>query len=125
MTQIDDGQTAAITGGKADALVVGAGGITAKPQRPATDATAPAFVSGTARQLSTDTDVDLFVNINTAAALAIAIGPTAAAAVVVSPSQTSALGMMQFRVPRGWFVKITGTIANLNINAVAYNSVMH
>lgn len=125
MTQIDDGQAAAVTGGKADALVVGAGGITAIPSRPVTDATVPVFVTGTAQQLSTKTDVDLYINIVTAAALTVAFGPTSSTTITLSPSQTSAVGLMKIRVPRAWYVKLTGTMANLSFNAVAYNSSIH
>lgn len=120
MTQIDDGQAAAITGGKADALTLGLGGVTAKTIRPVTDATVPVFVSGVAQQISTNNDVGVYINIVTAAALSIAIGPTSSTTVVLSPSQVSSIGLIKVRVPRGWFIKLTGTMANLSFNAVAF-----
>lgn len=81
-------------------------------------ASSPSFTSGTAIQLSTTRDVILYIAIQTSAALAVAIGPTSTPANTIMPSQSYALGMQTIRVPKGWYVKITGTIADLTITAV-------
>ena len=81
-------------------------------------ASAPSFTSGTAKQLSTTQDVMLYIAVQTAAALAVAIGPTSTPATTVMPSQTYTLGLQTLRIPKGWYVKITGTIADLTITQV-------
>jgi hypothetical protein len=81
-------------------------------------ASTPTFTSGTARQCSTTTDVMLYVEVTTAATLAISIGPTSTPADAVLTSETSALGLQTYRVPAGWYVKITGTIADLSITQI-------
>jgi Pectate lyase superfamily protein len=81
-------------------------------------ASSPSFTSGTAKQCSTTQDVILYIAIQTAAALAVAIGPTSTPASTIMPSQSYALGLQTIRVPKGWYVKITGTIADLTITQV-------
>lgn len=78
----------------------------------------PVFVSATARTLSLSRVVDLYINITTAAALAIAIGPTSAAANVLNASESDTLGLIHLHVPVGWYVKITGTVADLAFTAI-------
>jgi len=82
-------------------------------------ATAPTFVSGTALQLDTTSDTMLYVEVTTASSLVIAIGPTSTPATTIVSSITAALGLETIRVPKGWYVKITGTVADLNITAVS------
>jgi len=81
-------------------------------------ATSPSFTSGTALQLSTTQDVMLYIAIQTAAALAVAIGAANTTTTSLMPSKTYALGLISIRVPKGWYVKITGTIADLTIAQV-------
>ena len=81
-------------------------------------ASSPTFASGTARQVSTTQDVILYIAIQTSAALAVAIGPTSVPANTVMPSQSYALGLNTIPVPKGWWVKITGTVADLTVTAV-------
>ena len=69
-------------------------------------------------QVSTARNADLYITINTAAALAIAIGPTSACAVPVVASETAALGLCSVFVPAGWYVNLTGTMADLTVTAV-------
>jgi hypothetical protein len=76
------------------------------------------FVSGTAQQVDKRKDNFLYINIATSAALAVAIGPTSATAVAVSPSQSSGLGVISLFVPAGWYVKLTGTMANVSCVAI-------
>ena len=72
----------------------------------------------TAKQLSTTQDVMLYIAIQTSAALAVAIGPTSSVTTALMPSKSYALGLISIRVPGGWWVKLTGTIADLTITAV-------
>lgn len=81
-------------------------------------ASSPAFTSGTALQLNTSQDTTLYIAIQTSAALAVAIGPTSTPANTIMPSQSYALGMQTIHVPKSWWVKITGTIADLTITAI-------
>lgn len=118
MTMIDDAQALAVTNGEADAAARGAGGVTAFPVAAATIATVPVFVSGTAQVLSASREVDLYINITTAASLAIAMGPTASASVTLNTAESDTLGLIHIRVPAGWFVKLTGTVADFALNAV-------
>jgi hypothetical protein len=71
------------------------------------------FVSGTAQQVDKRKDAFLYITVTTAAALTVAIGPTSAAAQAVTPSQSSGLGVITLFVPAGWYVKLTGTMANV------------
>lgn len=119
MSAITDGQDASVIGGEADLAAVGAGGVTAIPLQPAADAAAFTVVSGTPKQVSTTRNALLYCNITTAAALAISMGPTSAGTTVpVSISQSSALGVVTLRVPRGWYVKFTGTVTNYVLTSV-------
>lgn len=77
------------------------------------------FVSGTAKQVDTRKDNFLYINVTTSAALAIALGPTSAAATVINASESDALGVITLFVPAGWYVKLTGTIADVTCTAVA------
>jgi pyruvate kinase len=91
-------------------------GSTAPGAHPAAAVT---FVSGTAKVVDSKVDTFLYINIATSAALAIAFGPTSAVANAISPSQSSAIGMLTVFVPAGWYVKLTGTMANLSCIKVA------
>lgn len=101
---------------------VTANGVSAQKGGTDTSATAaassPLFVNGTSLQLNTTQDVMLYLAITTSAALAVAIGPTNAVATALIPSASYALSVISIRVPKGWFVKITGTIADMTITAV-------
>lgn len=75
-------------------------------------------VSATAKQVSTKRNAMVYVNITTAAALAIVIGPTSTPAIPVSISQSSALGVVSFELPAGWYLKCTGTVTNYVVTYV-------
>lgn len=112
-------QNDSITNGIADKKAVGAGGVTAVPVPPATIASTLVVVSGTPKLVNLTQDTELYVNITTAAALAITMGATSAGTgVPISISQSSALGVITFRVPRGWYVVFTGTVTDYVINAL-------
>lgn len=80
--------------------------------------TAPTFVTGTALQLNATQDVMLYIAVDTAASLAIAFGPSTGAENTLVAAESVALSVITLRVPSGWKVTITGTVADLNINAV-------
>jgi hypothetical protein len=80
--------------------------------------TAPSFSTGTALQVNATQDVMLYIAVDTAVSLAIAFGPTSGASYTLVAAESVALSVISFRVPSGWYVKITGTISDLNINAV-------
>lgn len=81
-------------------------------------ASSPTFTTGTAKQLSTTQDVMLYIAVQTSAALAVAIGSTSSVTTALMPSKSYALGLIPIKVPKGWYVKITGTIADLAITQV-------
>lgn len=118
MSQVDDGQAQSVIGGKADAAATGAGGVTAIPLQPDTDAAAFTVVSGTAKQVSATRNAMLYINITTAASFKIEMGATSAVAATINAAQSNALGLVSLRVPRGWYVKITGTVTNYAITSV-------
>lgn len=99
------------TTAKHDTYLAGSGDVvgTAVVQAP---------VTATAFQVSTKRASDLYITINTAAALAIAIGPTSACAIALAASASYALGTTTILVPAGWYVKLTGTMANLTVTSV-------
>ena len=78
----------------------------------------PAFTSTVAQQLSASDAVFLFIDVTTAAALTIAIGATSAASTVLQNNIVGALGAILVPVPAGWYVKLTGTMADLNITGI-------
>jgi hypothetical protein len=81
-------------------------------------ASSPSFVSTTAAQVNTTQDCMLYIAVQTSAALAVAIGPANTTTTAVCPSKSYALSLLTLRIPAGWWVKITGTIADLTITAV-------
>jgi hypothetical protein len=111
MTNIDDAQTTAIYYGKGQALP-------ASIALPAGANVVESPSTGTAFQVSTARAATLYINVRTAAALTTAIGPDSSAAIVLDASQSDAIGMTTLHVPAGWYVKLTGTMANLAITAV-------
>lgn len=122
MTMIDDAQADATINATADAKDDNNTGSVAKTApRSDTSATTPAVVtvvSGTAMQPNTVSDTMLYINITTAAALKVEIGATSSVATTLSVSQSSALGMMSVRVPKGWYVKFTGTVTDYVITQI-------
>ena len=82
-------------------------------------ATAPTFVSGTGQVLNANVDTILYIEVTTAASLTVSIGPSLPAGNHIITAESAALGLQTIRVPAGWYATITGTIADLNINAVS------
>lgn len=80
--------------------------------------TSPTFVSGTAQQINTTKDAMLYIDVKTAASLTIAIGPTSTPANTLQSAVVGGLGLESVRVPAGWWVKLTGTMADLTITAI-------
>ena len=85
----------------------------------ANGAYAQTFVSGTARQISTVSDAMLYLGMGTSAtALKVTMGPTTGAEISVSDmASTATQRSMSCRVPAGWYVIVTATMANLNVSA--------
>ena len=83
-------------------------------------ASTPTFTSGTAKQLSTTQDVMLYINTHTATAtLAVAIGPTSTPANTIVASATAPItNLYSIRVPKGWYVKVTFTSADVTFTQV-------
>lgn len=120
MAAIDDGQAASITNGETDKANISAANPLVVPVPPVTIASTPVFVSGTAQQLSAAKNVDLYINVTTAASLTISMGPTSAGTgVTLNAAESDALGLIHVRVPVGWYVKVTGTVADLAFTAIA------
>jgi hypothetical protein len=111
MSVIDDAQLTAIYYGKGVALP-------AANQQAAGTAVVEVPTSGTGFQVSTTRAAMLYVNVRTAAALATAISADGSTYVALDASQSDAIGMTTLHVPAGWYVKLTGTIANLAITAI-------
>lgn len=76
-------------------------------------------VSGTAKRINASRDTDIYVDIGTSASLKVEIGPTSAAATTIYRAASAAVGMMSFRLPIGWYVKFTGTVADFVVTSVA------
>lgn len=113
MTVITDAQATATTNGTTDAKAIGTTGSTGVPVPAATIATTPVFVSGTARTLNTGMSCHLYINVTTSASLTLSMGPTSAASVSINAAESDTLGMITLRVPAGWYVKFTGTVADV------------
>jgi hypothetical protein len=86
--------------------------------RPTPTSSVLTLTSGTAVQVNANLDSMVYINVNTAAALAIAIGSDNTTAVPIVASETVALGLCTVRVPAGWYLKVTGTVADLTVTAV-------
>ena len=122
MSDVTDAQDLATTNAKADALDDNNTGSVAVPIQPAADIAAFTVVSGTAKQVNATRNATLLCNITTSASLTISMGPTSAADTsTVHAAQSSALGMVTLYVPRGWYVKFTGTVSNYAIKSILHN----
>ena len=78
----------------------------------------PVVVSGTAFQCSTTTDAQLYVTVNTSVSLAVSMGPTNATVDAIIIAESVALSNITLVVPAGWWVKLTGTMADLTVGQV-------
>lgn len=113
MTAITDAQTLATYNANATA------GAPASVLTPADAAIVETVVSGTPFQISTQRAADFYINITTAASITISMGPEAAGtSVALNAAQSDALGLLHLNVPKGWYVKITGTVADFVLTAV-------
>lgn len=108
-----DGQDTAVYNANAS------GGLPASIIQPSGYSVVETVVSGTPFQVSTKRDAYLYINITTAASFTLSMGPEAAGtSVAINAAQSDALGLVTLRVPRGWYVKITGTVADFVVTAV-------
>jgi len=78
----------------------------------------PTYVSGTAQQPSTTQDAMVYIAVKTSASLTVAIGSTSSTTTNIVPAESVALGLVSVRVPAGWYLKITGTISDLQVTQV-------
>jgi hypothetical protein len=77
------------------------------------------ITSGVPFQISANRLANLYVNVVTSAPLTVTMGPTPLGTrVQLTGSQSTAVGLFNLNVPAGWYVVITGTVANLVLNAV-------
>lgn len=76
------------------------------------------LVSATAFQVSPTRSADMYVTIVTAAALAVQISPDNVTFITLMASETAGLGMFHINLPAGWYIKLTGTMANLAVTAI-------
>lgn len=77
------------------------------------------FVSTTAKQVNVQSDSILYINCTTSTSLTLAIGPTSSVgAVTLLTAATVSVGLFSVRIPAGWFVKLTGTMADFTCNYV-------
>jgi hypothetical protein len=83
-------------------------------------ASTPSLTSTVAAQLSTTQDVMLYISTKTAGAtLAVSIGSTSSVTTTPVASHTSPLGeFIALRIPKGWFVKLTYTSADVTLTQV-------
>lgn len=76
-------------------------------------ASVPTFTTGVAKQLSTTQDVMLYITVVTSVSTTLAIGPTSTPAnTIFAAKSLVANTILTFRIPKGWYVKITATIAD-------------
>lgn len=109
MSNITDAQQQALQGGV----------LTANQQQASGYAVTETVVSGTPFQVSTLRDADLYINITTAASLTITMGPeSAGTSIALNAAEIDALGLIHLNVPKGWYVVLTGTVADFAVTAV-------
>lgn len=109
MSNITDAQNQALQGGV----------LTAAQQAAAGYSVVETVVSGTPFQVSTVRNAMLYLNITTAASLTISMGPEAAGtSIALNTAEIDALGLISLRVPKGWYVKLTGTVADFVVTAI-------
>jgi hypothetical protein len=111
MANIDDAQTTAIYYAKGQALP-------SSVQQAAGTSIVETPTTAVGFQVHATRSAMLYVNIRTAAALATAISPDNVTYYPLDASQSDAIGMTTIHVPAGWYVKLTGTMANLAITAI-------
>jgi hypothetical protein len=80
----------------------------------------PTFATGTAAQLSDVTrDYMVYFTVGTAGTITLAIGPTSTPANTLINAQTATAGeLIGFRLPAGWFVKVTLATATITQKAI-------
>jgi hypothetical protein len=113
MAVTDDAQLLATYNANASA------GAPASLLQPGNLAVTESIVSGTPFQISKQRAATLYIAIATAAAITVSMGPEAAGtSVPLVATATEAIGLSTLDVPAGWYVKITGTVADFVATAV-------
>lgn len=112
MTVITDAQTLAIFNAQGEAL-------TEAMAQNAGSSLVETVVSGTPFQVATNRNSHLYINVTTAASLTLSMGPEAAGtSLALNTAESDALGLITLYVPRGWYVKLTGTVADVTVTAL-------
>lgn len=111
MSNVDDALTTAIYYGKGVALPTSV-------QQAAGTVITESPTSGTGFQVSALRNSHLYINITTAASLAIALSADGTTYNIINAAESDALGMITLFVRAGWYVKLTGTMADLTITAI-------
>lgn len=75
-------------------------------------------VSGTGFQVSTVQNSHLYIDVGTSAALAIALSRDGVTYTTVMASKAAGIGLLSLAVPAGFFVKLTGTVADFVVTAI-------
>ena len=76
------------------------------------------IVSATGYLVSATRASVVYVNVTTAAALALAISADNVTYIPIVASESVALGVVTIELPAGWYVKATGTVADLTVTAI-------
>lgn len=109
MNPVSEGQVLGTDNAQGEVLTTGNGG-TAVTLTPTT---------ATAFQVSANRSADVYIEITTAAALGITMGPTSAGTgVTIASSESETLGVTTVHVPAGWYMVLTGTMADQTVTAV-------
>lgn len=94
------------------------GSNTAAPAGGANIAVPMTISTGVAMQPNTGTDMMVYLAVTTSSVVAIQIGATSTPNVTIFPSATAAIGMISFRVPKGWWLKSTFTAVDVTWTAI-------
>jgi hypothetical protein len=109
MNPLQVGQSTAIYDAQGEVITVGNTGTSLTET----------IVSGTPFQPSASHATVLYIEVTTAAALSVQMGPSSSGTgVTVSTSESAALGVTTVEVPAGWYVDLTGTVADFIVTAV-------
>ena len=86
--------------------------------QPSGQATTDTLTTGVAFQPSTIREAYVYVNVITSAALAINIGPDNTTGITLMASEVAAIGLQSFVLPMGWYMKLTGTMADVAVVSI-------
>lgn len=76
------------------------------------------ITSGTGFQVSTVQNAHVYIDVTTSAALAIALSRDGVTYTTVMASKAAGIGLLNVMVPAGWYLKLTGTVADFTVTAI-------